>query len=353
MKDKRMFTTVLLAFGLIACLAKLVGAAPMGTAFTYQGFLMDDRLRPVNGLHDFWFSVYDNPTATAEPNRIAGPDAVSDVNVVRGYFRVELDFGSEVFTGDARWLETAVRKDASTDPCDVLRPRLRVTLSPYAIYADMAGAVLDGIVGAGTVDRLAKFIDTGTIGDSIIYEQSGKIGIGEPSPSQTLHVAGKVKIVDGSEGPEKVLTSDAGGVASWRPLPDWGIPRGVIVMWSGTIATIPVGWALCDGTNGTPDLRDRFVVGASQDDGGVAKTTVKGSLTKTGGEHEHRLTTAEMPSHTHSIRYKSHGFGTPGSDILAATVSGDVFYQDTGGTGEGAAHESCPPFYALAFILKL
>ncbi len=46
------------------------------------------------------------------------------------------------------------------------------------------------------------------------------------------------------------------------------VPKGVIVMWSGRIADIPPGWALCDGTNGTPDLRDRFIVGARQDDGG-------------------------------------------------------------------------------------
>ena len=45
---------------------------------------------------------------------------------------------------------------------------------------------------------------------------------------------------------------------------EYGVPRGVIVMWSGSIADIPQGWALCDGTNGTPDLRDRFVVGARQ-----------------------------------------------------------------------------------------
>ncbi|HQZ60518.1 MAG TPA: hypothetical protein PLQ39_12655, partial [Acinetobacter sp.] len=44
---------------------------------------------------------------------------------------------------------------------------------------------------------------------------------------------------------------------------------------------IPSGWNLCDGTNGTPDLRDKFIVGASQDEGGIAKTNILGTLTKT------------------------------------------------------------------------
>jgi hypothetical protein len=48
------------------------------------------------------------------------------------------------------------------------------------------------------------------------------------------------------------------------------LPSGVILLWSGSIATIPTGWVLCDGTNSTPDLRDRFVVGADADSGGEA-----------------------------------------------------------------------------------
>jgi len=69
------------------------------------------------------------------------------------------------------------------------------------------------------------------------------------------------------------------------------IPAGVILMWSGSIASIPSGWLLCNGSSGTPDLRDRFVVGAGSTyavgaSGGVAATT---------------LIEANLPSHTHSI----------------------------------------------------
>lgn len=73
------------------------------------------------------------------------------------------------------------------------------------------------------------------------------------------------------------------------------IPSGLIVMWSGTIATIPTGWKLCDGSAGTPDLRDRFIIGARQDSSGEARTNVTGALTKTGGSKD-----ATLVSHNHT-----------------------------------------------------
>lgn len=69
------------------------------------------------------------------------------------------------------------------------------------------------------------------------------------------------------------------------------IPTGVITLWSGSIASIPSGWALCNGSSGTPDLRDRFVVGAG--------TTY--SVGDTGGAASVTLTSAQIPSHTHTI----------------------------------------------------
>jgi len=84
------------------------------------------------------------------------------------------------------------------------------------------------------------------------------------------------------------------------------VPVGGIIMWSGTIATIPAGWALCDGTSNSPgpDLRDSFVVGARSDSGGVAKTNLTGSLTQSGGSVSHHhadhtlSTNVAVSSHT-------------------------------------------------------
>ena len=143
------------------------------------------------------------------------------------------------------------------------------------------------------------------------------------------------------------------------------IPSGVIVMWSGLIANIPDGWALCNGLNGTPDLRDRFVVGARQDDAGAAKTNVKGSLMQTGGESAHVLTTAEMASHTHGIQYHPYQAMTarpvawyppianPNSSGSSSWQGWDTTVYRMTDTGGNKPHENCPPFYALAYIMKL
>jgi len=104
------------------------------------------------------------------------------------------------------------------------------------------------------------------------------------------------------------------------------LPCGVIVMWYGTIATIPAGWALCNGSNGTPDLRDQFIIGASADSGGQAKTFVRGSYEKTGGAVYH--------SHVLDESYTFVAFGNYWNSSTNVV-------------------DHLPPFYALAFIMKL
>src|SRR6056297_2288065 len=69
------------------------------------------------------------------------------------------------------------------------------------------------------------------------------------------------------------------------------IPSGGIIMWSGLITSIPTGWGLCDGSNGTPDLRNRFVVGAGD----------QYDRNDIGGSDTVQLTEGELPSHSHNI----------------------------------------------------
>ena len=87
------------------------------------------------------------------------------------------------------------------------------------------------------------------------------------------------------------------------------VPSGIICMWSGESTAIPSGWHLCDGEEGTPDLRDRFIVGAG--------STYK--VKDTGGEASHKLTTNEMPSHNHGFTGTSHSH--TGSLSSATTAS--------------------------------
>jgi microcystin-dependent protein len=145
------------------------------------------------------------------------------------------------------------------------------------------------------------------------------------------------------------------------------IPLGGIIVWSGSIATIPSGWALCDGkvVNGltTPDLRDKFVIGASGDNGTNASTTITGSLTIQGGSkdavvvsHTH---TVNDPGHSHNYTYKTNNF--PQSNNTTQCWVGDTAAATTNSTtgitmgfsGESGTNKNLPPYYALAFIMRI
>jgi microcystin-dependent protein len=172
------------------------------------------------------------------------------------------------------------------------------------------------------------------------------------------------------------------------------LPTGIIVMWNSTAASIPAGWQLCNGSNGTPDLRGQFVVGAGGsytpgDTGGASSVTLSantmpihaheltGSLTTgSAGGHTHTLTD---PGHSHLDEYfdanggshgliggpnqynatKQTGTSTTGISIAAAldhvhslTLSGNT--QSAGGTsGTTQPHENRPPYYALCYIQKM
>jgi hypothetical protein len=146
---------------------------------------------------------------------------------------------------------------------------------------------------------------------------------------------------------------------------------GVIVMWSGTIATIPSGWVLCNGSNSTPDLRNRFIIGAHSDSAGVAYTTITGSNTQTGGSkdaitvsHTHTATVTD-PGHNHPPLSPATTFwgnnatatsGSPGGSGEAASLT--TGNRTTGITvansteGSSGTNANLPTYYALAYIMK-
>ena len=111
------------------------------------------------------------------------------------------------------------------------------------------------------------------------------------------------------------------------------VPSGVIVMWSGTIGNIPVGWVLCDGTNGTPNLEEKFIVGA---------VTIYGvGATGGGTEHTHNIL---LGDHSHTITALGGGLAS-GQDYSNATDSFAIGDTEIAGT--------LPPYYALAYIMKV
>ena len=123
------------------------------------------------------------------------------------------------------------------------------------------------------------------------------------------------------------------------------IPTGVIVVWSGPITTIPSGWNLCNGSNGTPDLRDKFVLGAGN----------SYAVAATGGEETHTLTVAEMPAHKHSVMEYSGQSGVSGANAYSAHINSNTNGASSDGTtftGDSGAHNNMPPYYALVYIMR-
>ncbi len=109
--------------------------------------------------------------------------------------------------------------------------------------------------------------------------------------------------------------------------------KGIICLWSGAVVDIPSGWQFCDGTNGSPDLRDKFIVGAGS-------TYDPGD---TGGSSNHQHTfTSDL--HDHDI--------SPGSPLAGGAAFND-YTSEVAVTGTTDSGSSLPPFYALAFIIKI
>jgi microcystin-dependent protein len=124
------------------------------------------------------------------------------------------------------------------------------------------------------------------------------------------------------------------------------MPLGAVIMWSGSIATIPSKWALCNGANGTPDLRNKFVLGAGS-------SYAAGAI---GGEPSHTLTVAEMPAHFHYVMEYAGCIGVPGTTAFnnhIASATNDASSNGTSIVGGSQAHNNMPPYYALAYIMRI
>jgi hypothetical protein len=238
-----------LTFGSVACLAK---AVPMGTAFTYQGRLIDDNIA-ADGFYDFQFELYDDPNTGTQQ----GPTVdINDTNVADGYFTVELDFGSDVFNGEARWLDIGVRPSESNDPnYTPLSSRQEVTPTPYALQTRGIFVDSNDNVGIGTTDPSATLDVCGTLEINSIAEEdailvlrqdgvakaqiryddsennfamgyqgyhatqlvmssNGNVGIGTTSPDEKLHVAGHVLVKNPSGGTSLILQNSGGSYDS-------------------------------------------------------------------------------------------------------------------------------------------
>lgn len=207
-----------------------------------------------------------------------------------------------------------------------------------------------------------------------------------------------VRKVTGSGGPTADQIATGGtpssstflrGDMTWAAPPGGdgaSLPTGCILMWHGLLANIPAGFVLCDGQNGTPDLRDKFVKGAAA---AANPGTTGGALTHTHSDHaSHTHTYSEIVNHTHPVTDPGHthltqryptatgassGFTidtsmsgtladntlptkTATTGITTANPAGGVATGTTAGPGAALTHNSPnhePPFFCVAFIMKV
>jgi len=127
MKRTILVSVLVFVLAFVAGQGRTSKAVPVGTEFTYQGRLIDANVA-ADGEYDFKFRLFDGDTVGSQ---VGSNVNIDDVNVIDGYFTVELDFGN-VFTAEAKWLEIGVRAGDSNDAYNVLSPRQKVTATPYA-----------------------------------------------------------------------------------------------------------------------------------------------------------------------------------------------------------------------------
>lgn len=202
--------------------------------------------------------------------------------------------------------------------------------------------------------------------------QRSALGLGTAAVASIGTTAGAVVALDGTG---KLPAVDASQLTN---LPQSGggaaLPVGLIAMWSGASNAIPTGWALCNGANGTPDLRNRFVIGAGST---YAVGATGGATSHTHTVGSTALTEAQMPNHTHSVNESPHQHTFLTYDAVLGVAAGNNYNVVSGATkgttgtsfvttglslysaGGGQSHthtltsaDALPPYYALCFIMK-
>ena len=195
-----------------------------------------------------------------------------------------------------------------------------------------------------------KDLQTGSDSDSLVVG-GGFTCAGAAVFSSTVALGASATATTQSAGDNSTKVATTAYVATNA------IPSGVIVIWSGSSASIPSGWYLCNGSNSTPDLRDRFVVGATST---YAVGATGGSKDAIVVSHTHTATDSGH-QHTESIgSVNSFGTGSSGTRgtyassntgtrDLTESASANISVSTTGSSGTNA---NLPPYYALCYIMK-
>ena len=333
---------------LLAFSMGIVTASPLGTAFTYQGRLTDGG-QPASGSYDLKFTIYDAATSGSV---VGGPLTNSATSVTNGLFTVALDFGRGIFTGDARWLELAVRTNGAAADFTMLSPRQAVTPAPYALYSSGAGtadSVSGPVAASQIVGTLAPAnIAAGTISSAMLAPGSvttaaladGAVSLGNLQITALVSLAGVITnpapAIDDRFGQAVVM---AGGdkILIAAALDDVGGLTNVgtvhLYDWSGTLLTTF--------TNPAPSNNDYFgnaMAAVGTDRVLIAANGDNTGATAAGAAYLFNLNGALLMTFTNPTPATADYFGNAVAAIGADKVAIGAYLDDTGALNAGTVY---------------
>ena len=358
---------------LIITLAAMLAfaASAVETSIAYQGVLKNAAgTEAITGSQKITFRLYTEATggtALWESTKSVTLDA-------NGLFSVELADDSNPKEGTPRLADALREARGGTlyiglevkDSAGEILPRQKILMVPYASYAADVSYASDEFVVDGKATLKSAEIDSAFIANGTAEFRD------KATFAQEVTFSGNVTAKDSATITAKTINATNGNGI---------IPVGGIIMWSGAIKNIPAGWALCDGNDGRPNLTSRFIVGAKVDKANYSDQNEKDGeyyTGQTGGYNEVKLALNQIPKHRHEYAGDDQlvGIDSECTEKIRLTNKNSAYDADSrldmpkewqskvyGTSYEGGdstqsdrptvAHENRPPYYALAFIMRV
>jgi hypothetical protein len=210
---------------------------------------------------------------------------------------------------------------------------------------------------AGSSTPLVTYTDNGGTtanANPIVLDSSGRV----PNEIWLLSGYSYKFIIQSASGASLISLDNLYGILQTAPAVTNTVPSGLIAIWSGSTGSIPSGWLLCNGSNGTPDLRNSFILGAGNT---YAVGATGGSTDAIVVSHTHAATSVVTdPGHVHNYHDWQYVGGAAGGGNVTGGATGTTASAVTGITvattnataGVSGSGANMPPYYALAFVMK-